>query len=253
MKFITTALAAIFISTQLFASDIATTWGLDAMNKQVDETNFLINSGCSGTLIDSAHGLILTANHCIAAQYKEVEQENVSDDGVVTKKTVRISVPGEATKLIFNGYEEVGKMSYTFKVVKSDKVKDLALVQLQMPLPVGTMEAPVACEQGVRGDTVIAVGNPMGVLYSTVSYGNISSLERSYSTIGREGAGLVQTTAPIGGGNSGGALYNDRGEIVGVNVMGYRQISPLGFAVPLVDIREFLGDKIPACVVNTKE
>jgi hypothetical protein len=56
------------------------------MNRQIDATNFLVNRGCSGTLVDADKGLVLSAYHCINQQYETVEREKVDDSGVVTKE-----------------------------------------------------------------------------------------------------------------------------------------------------------------------
>jgi S1-C subfamily serine protease len=231
-------------------------WNIHAMNRQIDQTNFLVNDNCSATLIDAKHGLLLTANHCVEAQFRTIEREKIDDNGVVTKETVRVSVPGTVSQLAFNGPDEVQRTSYVFKVKANDKDVDLALVQTQAKLP-NADSAPIACSNVERGDTAYAVGNTRAILYATVSKGIISSLNRSYRTIGEDGAnadnGLVQSTTPIAGGNSGGSLYNDRGEIVGVVVRGYQQVAPLGLSVPLSDIKAFLkangaGDLFARCV-----
>jgi S1-C subfamily serine protease len=219
-------------------------WSIPDMNRQIDQTNFLVNDNCSATLIDAKRGLLLTANHCVADQFRTIEREKIDDKGVIKKEQVRVSVPGTVSQLGFNGPDEVQRTSYVFKVVANDKDVDLAIVQTQAKLP-NTDSAPIACDDVERGDTAYAVGNTRAILYATVSKGIISSVNRSYRTIGEDGDnadnGLVQSTTPIAGGNSGGSLYNDRGEIVGVVVRGYQQIAPIGLSVPLSDIKKFLN------------
>jgi S1-C subfamily serine protease len=217
----------------------ALAWDQTKMNSQVDATNFLLNSGCSATLIASDE--LLTAAHCIEGQYTIVTQQKVDKDGKVTEEKVRVASPGTVSQIFYQGPNETHRVEYTFKTKKSDDKLDLAVVKLMSPItnPV----AKVACQAPKRGDWVAAVGNSLGILYATVSYGNVSNVHRSYLSLGIEGhddLGLTQTTAPIGGGNSGGALYNSDGEIVGVNVRGYQQIAPVAFAVELGDIRKFL-------------
>jgi S1-C subfamily serine protease len=69
-------------------------------------------------------------------------------------------------------------------------------------------------------------------------------MDRNYRMLGVDGSGaehgMIHSTTAIGGGNSGGSLYNDRGEIVGVVVRGYQRVSPLGLSAPLHDIKKFL-------------
>jgi S1-C subfamily serine protease len=223
----------------------ASAWEPSAMNKQIDATNFLVNDNCSATLIDKDGGYLLTANHCIREQFSTVEREKVQDDGTIKTERVRIAKQGTVSQLFFNGPNEVRRVTYTFKIKANDENKDLALIQVQTKLN-NSMAAPIACKAPMRGDVVYAVGNSLGVLYASVSSGIIASVNRDYRMIGVGGEaadnGLIQSTAPIAGGNSGGALYNNNGELVGVVVRGYQQESPLGLSVPLKDIRAFLKD-----------
>ena len=100
------------------------------------------------------------------------------------------------------------------KLVGTDKPSDLALLKVSAgdlhPIAIGNSE-------NVRvGDVVLAVGNPLGV-GQTVTMGIISAKGRS-TTVGDGGyEDFLQTDAPINHGNSGGALVNTRGELVGIN------------------------------------
>jgi Do/DeqQ family serine protease len=121
----------------------------------------------------------------------------------------------------------------TAKVVGSDQPSDLALLKVNAtdlhPVVVGNSE-------GVQvGDVVLAVGNPLGV-GQTVTMGIISAKGRSTA---RGGSGtyedFLQTDAPINQGNSGGALVNTKGELIGINSQilsnGEGNIG-IGFAIP---------------------
>lgn len=249
------ALPALVVAVLAVASAARADWSIDAMNRQIDQTNFLVNDNCSATLIDAKRGYLLTANHCIAEQFRTVQREKIDDKGVVTREQVRISVPGTVSQLAFNGPDEVQRTSYVFKIKANDKDLDLALVQVKAKLP-NTATAPIACHEAERGETAFAVGNSLGVLYASVSKGIIASTHRNYRMIGVDGDaadnGLVQSTTPIAGGNSGGSLYNNQGEIVGVVVRGYQSVAPLGLSVPLSDIKKFLaangaGDLFARC------
>jgi serine protease Do len=102
----------------------------------------------------------------------------------------------------------------TAKLVGTDKASDLALLKIAAgdlhPIAVGNSE-------NVRvGDVVLAVGNPLGI-GQTVTMGIISAKGRS-TTVGDGGyEDFLQTDAPINHGNSGGALVNTKGELVGIN------------------------------------
>jgi Do/DeqQ family serine protease len=119
------------------------------------------------------------------------------------------------------------------KVVGSDKASDLALLKVTAsdlhPIALGNSD-------GVRvGDVVLAVGNPLGV-GQTVTMGIISAKGRS-TTVGDGGyEDFLQTDAPINHGNSGGALVNTKGELVGINSQILSNSDGnigIGFAIPV--------------------
>ena len=226
----------------------ASAWDLTQMNKQIDQTNFLVNDNCSATMIDAKSGYILTANQCIRDQYEVVEHEKIGDDGIVHKEKIRVARPGTVSQILFSGPSEIQRNSYVFKIKATDSALDLALLEVQTKM---TGEGSgLACDDLRRGDKVFAVGNSFSKLYSTLTSGIVSSLQRSYHDLNIAGQlgdltdngehGLVQHSAPIVGGNSGGALYDDAGKLVGVNV----RSGPPGFSfsVPLSDIKKFLKD-----------
>jgi S1-C subfamily serine protease len=227
-------------------------WDLATMNRQIDQTNFKVNDGCSGTLVDASKGLILTAYHCIEGQYETYERETVAEDGTIKKEKVRRQKEGEVHQLVFGSGADaavaVGQVSYHFKIEKSDRDNDLALLQVKMKLP-NTAAAVIACETPVRGADVFIVGNPTGRLYSSVTKGIVSSTQRTYDTLpagdsGQAKLSLVQVSGGVVGGNSGGAVYNDRGQLVAVPVLGHRVNEVLAFAVPLGVVRKFLDGKV---------
>jgi S1-C subfamily serine protease len=218
-------------------------WDKADMNQRIDATNFLLDDDCSGTLISPTR--ILTAAHCVLQKEREVERKTIKDDGTVKVEKVRVVEPGKASQYVFAGPLVQSRTDYLYKVVDTDKDKDLALISV--PSQKGP-SAPVACKSPERGDTVYAVGNSYAILYSSVTKGIVSSVTRSYRDLRINGQlgnaadggenGLVQHSAPIVGGNSGGAMYNESGELAGVNVRG--GATGFSLAVPLSDVREFL-------------
>jgi Do/DeqQ family serine protease len=118
------------------------------------------------------------------------------------------------------------------KVVGTDKPSDLAVIKVNAtdlhPLSLGNSE-------GVQvGDVVLAVGNPLGV-GQTVTMGIISAKGRSTGAGSGAYEDFLQTDAPINHGNSGGALVNTKGELVGINsqiVSDSGGNIGIGFAIP---------------------
>jgi S1-C subfamily serine protease len=135
------------------------------------------------------------------------------------------------------------KRRYAAKVVGTDRVHDLALLQIDAP----NLEPVVLADSSQLnvGQKVYAIGNPFG-LSGTMTRGIISSIR---SIRGSENAPIedaIQTDAAINPGNSGGPLLNSHGEVIGINTMiasnGAEQSSGIGFAIPINTAKAVLAD-----------
>jgi S1-C subfamily serine protease len=125
---------------------------------------------------------------------------------------------------------------FDFEVVGADELSELALLRV---LAEGLHPAELGDASRLRvGQLVIAVGNPLGMAGS-VSAGVVSALGRSFVTSvgshGRQVDNVIQTDAALHPGNSGGALADSRGRVVGINtaVMGPHIGQGLGLAIPV--------------------
>jgi S1-C subfamily serine protease len=126
------------------------------------------------------------------------------------------------------------------RVVGDDPATDLALVRLAArDLPF----APLGNSDALRvGQLLIAMGSPFG-FQSTVSTGIVSALNRTMrSEEGRLIENIVQHSAPLNPGNSGGPLVDSRGRVVGVNTAIIAMAQGLGFAVPANTARWVIGE-----------
>jgi serine protease Do/serine protease DegQ len=172
-----------------------------------------ISSLGSGVIVDAGHGLILTNYHVIKDSY----EINVTlTDG----RTLRAEIIGH------------------------DIDTDVAVIQISSE---NLSQVEMADSSALRvGDFVVAVGNPFG-LGQTVTSGIVSAL-------GRSGLGIesiedfIQTDASINLGNSGGALVNLRGELVGINTAifgaGNQGNIGIGFAIPVNMARDIMRQLI---------
>jgi S1-C subfamily serine protease len=135
------------------------------------------------------------------------------------------------------------KRRYTAKVVGTDKVHDLALLQIDAP---NLEPVTLADSSGLSvGQKVYAIGNPFG-LSGTMTRGIISSIRSIHGAEGAPIEDAIQTDAAINPGNSGGPLLNSRGEVIGINTMiasnGADQSSGIGFAIPINTAKAVLAD-----------
>src|SRR5690348_15974050 len=138
---------------------------------------------------------------------------------------------------VIDGAEDIkvdlfSKQTYSAKLVGSDAPSDLAVLKISAgSLPV---LQPGDSDKVRVGDVSIAVGNPLGI-GETVTAGIISAKGRATGTGDGSFQDFLQTDAPINQGNSGGALVNTRGELIGINS---QILSPnggnigIGFAIP---------------------
>jgi S1-C subfamily serine protease len=135
------------------------------------------------------------------------------------------------------------KKTYQATVVGSDRVHDLALLQINAP-DLQPVTLANSSELAV-GQEVYAIGNPFG-LSGTMTRGIISSIRSIKTADGAPIDDAIQTDAAINPGNSGGPLLNSRGEVIGINTMiasnGAEQSSGIGFAIPINTAKAVLGD-----------
>ncbi len=135
------------------------------------------------------------------------------------------------------------KRRYQARVVGTDKVHDLALLQIDAP---NLQPITLADSAGLSvGQKVYAIGNPFG-LSGTMTTGIISAIRPIRSESGAPIEDAIQTDAAINPGNSGGPLLNSRGEVIGINTMiasnGADQSSGIGFAIPIDTAKAVLAD-----------
>ncbi len=230
----------------------AESWSIVDMNKMVDQTNFIVDDKCSGTLISLKEKLLLTNWHCIADQLGFIEEEVTSEDGSVNKvkREKRADVP--VTQTHYKGFGVVGASSYLTEIVAHDKKRDLALLRFKQDTIPMTLSSPLLPDgvDLVRGETVITVGNPV-LLEASIVRGEISSLTRQLE-VGGEKRDYIQMSGGIFGGNSGGALYNEKGQLIGVPAAKSGATDFIGFAIPIQSIKDVLKQNCLASVFDPK-
>jgi serine protease Do len=173
------------------------------------------SSGVGSGIVVSASGLILTNYHVVqGAQRLTVE---TTDD-----------------------------QQLSARIVATDETHDLAVIRTEgatlTPMMLGDSDEIEV------GQTVLAIGSPLGEFTETVTRGIVSALDRSI-TVSNEAtgaaqrlSGLIQTDAAINPGNSGGPLIDERGQVVGINSAVSRAAEGIGFAVPINAAKQLVDE-----------
>ncbi len=166
----------------------------------------------SGIII-SEDGYILTNNHVVSSS----ESESYYQVSEATKVTVTL----------FND-----KTEYEAKIVGTDEETDLAVIKIdKTDLP----KAEFADSDSIKvGEFAMAVGNPLG-MQSSITCGVVSAVNRKVTDSDGKEYTLIQTDAAINAGNSGGALVNSEGKVIGVNTLKLTGdgVEGMGFAIPI--------------------
>ena len=160
--------------------------------------------------------------------------------------------------------EDANEMNYPIKVatyagdeydatiVGYDEENDVALLKIDAtgltPVTIGSIEDTKV------GETVYAIGNPLGELTYTFTNGIVSALDREIVTESGISINMFQTNVAINAGNSGGPVINSRGEIVGIASAKYSDtgVEGLGFAIPIDDAMKIANDIVTYGFVRGK-
>ncbi len=164
-------------------------------------------------IIMSEDGYILTNNHIVATSSSE-SYYSVSE---ATKITVTL----------FNDETE-----YEAKIIGTDEQTDLAVIKIEKT---GLSKAEFADSDNIKvGEFAMAVGNPLG-MQSSITCGVVSAVNREVTDSDGKKFTLIQTDAAINSGNSGGALVNSEGKVIGINTLKLSGtgIEGMGFAIPI--------------------
>lgn len=164
-------------------------------------------------IIFSENGYIITNNHVVSS----------------SSSSSYYSIT-EASKMTVNLYND--PTEYEAKIIGTDEYTDLAVIKIEAN---GLTPATFGNSDNVKvGEFAMAIGCPLG-LESTVTSGIISAVNRTVD----DGAGVeytcIQTDAAINSGNSGGALVNSNGEVIGINTLKLSGtgVEGIGFAIPI--------------------
>ena len=163
----------------------------------------------------------------------------ISDDGYVLTNYHVISGYDKVTVATYD------QETYDATVIGYDESSDIAVLKIDA----GNLKPVTLGDSGKLrvGDTVYAIGNPLGELTFSLTRGIVSALSRNISTESGSSMGLIQTDCAINSGNSGGALFNTSGEVIGITNAKFSssgsmeaEIDNIGFAIPINSVKRIV-------------
>ncbi|MCD7772015.1 MAG: trypsin-like peptidase domain-containing protein [Oscillospiraceae bacterium] len=164
----------------------------------------------------------------------------ISSDGYILTNYHVIEDSDSITVSLYNGE------SYSATLVGYDESNDIAVLKIEAE---GLSTVTLGDSDALNvGDSVVAIGNPLGELTFTLTAGVVSALNRSVTLSSGSTMDLIQTDCAINSGNSGGALFNMYGEVVGITNAKYSSssssseasIDNIGFAIPINTVKEIV-------------
>ena len=166
----------------------------------------------------------------------------ISSDGYILSNYHVVEGAKKLTVITYMGDE------YEARLVGYDQMNDVSILKVEAtgldPVTIGSSNDLIV------GDQVVAIGNPLGELTSSLTVGYISAKDRTINTDGNL-INMMQTDAAINPGNSGGPLFNMKGEVIGITTAKYSgstdsgaSIEGIGFAIPIDDVMAMTDDLI---------
>lgn len=163
----------------------------------------------------------------------------ISENGYILTNAHVVTTSPEVVNVLFHDNSNAEA-----KIIWKDETLDLAIIKTNSE---NLTPIELADSDNVRvGDKAIAIGNPVGLnLQSTLTSGYISGLNRTIKMEdGQIMDGLFQTDASINSGNSGGALLNRKGQLIGINTAKVRSTDGIGFAIPVNTTKQIISSII---------
>ncbi len=240
------------------------------LNQQLQDLQQQITSGGNsvpGSPVASAGGMTPSQVYAknvdaVVMVHCEIVYSNYGQTGTSTGSGFIISENGYvmtnyhvvegATSVSVSTHDGV---SYTATVIGYDDTNDVALLKADATgLPCVSIGSS---DDLIVGDQVVAIGNPLGELTSTMTVGYISGKERAVNTDGTV-INMIQTDAAINSGNSGGPLFNMNGEVIGITTAKYSgssssgaSIEGIGFAIPIDDVMGVIDELMEFGYIKT--
>lgn len=161
----------------------------------------------------------------------------ISDDGYVVTNNHVIDGATKVTITLNTG------SVYDAKVIGKDDKTDLAVIKFEPKESIAVAELGDSTKLEV-GEKAVAIGNPLGMeFFGSTTQGIISAVNRTI-TVENRTMNVIQTDAAINAGNSGGALVNSYGQVIGINAVkiSSSSVEGMGFAIPISEATPVISD-----------
>ncbi len=209
----------VLTAAEIYAANVNATVGITSTSVTTNFFGYPTTSAASGS------GFILSSDGYVVTNY------HVINDATSVKVA---TYSGE---------------SYDATVVGYDESNDLAVLKIDAK---GLTAVTVGDSDKMNvGDSVVAIGNPLGELTFSLTAGSVSALSREVTMSNGVSMDLIQTDCAINSGNSGGALFNMYGEVIGITNAKYStnsssgtSIDNIGFAIPMNNVMDLITSLI---------
>lgn len=165
----------------------------------------------------------------------------ITEDGYIVTNHHVIEGATKITVTLANG------TSFAARLIGSNDTNDVAVIKVENASGFRAVKLGSSGAMQV-GDQVVAIGNALGELSASLTVGYVSGMDRDISTDGTV-INMIQTDAAINSGNSGGPLFNAKGEVIGITTAKYSgttssgaSIEGISFAIPLDDVIDMIED-----------
>ncbi len=186
----------------------------------------------------------------------------VSGSGFIVTENGYIVTNYHVIQAAYEGGYDVSVMlyngeTYPAEIIGFEKSNDIAVLKIEAS---GLSAANLGSSDSLLvGETVYAIGNPLGELSFSLTSGSVSALNRKITTTDSTTQltstnNMFQIDAAVNEGNSGGPVYNDRGEVVGIVTAKYSDtgVEGLGFAIPIDDVLDMIDQLVKNGYISGK-
>lgn len=217
-------------------------WTIKEAHREANSSSVVIGEWCSGTIIDKERGLVLTAAHCLEPITRHEDVNIELPNGQFITKTVEYYLPFQIHLFMFDDKgKQTGIIDYDVEVLGYDFPGDVAILKNTSVIKFFD-DVPINNDGVEYGDKLTAIGNPY-MYRQTITQGDVVNPVVNID-FGSGKLDVILTDILISPGSSGGGVYNENGELIGISnwtyqlqgigLGSYSYISPIQNAINLM-------------------